>query len=204
MEFKWIIFDIGRVLVELSENQSLARLSSYGHRAEPGLINKIGQTKTYDLYERGEMDCEQFFESCRDLLSLESLKRNEFEDTWNAFLGPAVSGIDQLLQKIKSRGLRIGTLSNTNPLHLDQLIKDYPLFQYFDDICASHHSGARKPEKEIYQFLQKKLGISFQEMIFFDDKTENIEAAKALGIDAYQVQESSEEIEKYLEGVGAL
>ncbi|MDY6873140.1 MAG: HAD family phosphatase [Chloroflexota bacterium] len=51
-----------------------------------------------------------------------------------------------------------------------------------DHILVSCELGLAKPEVAIYQQLRETVGVDFNEILFVDDFTKNVEAAKALGI----------------------
>lgn len=51
-----------------------------------------------------------------------------------------------------------------------------------DKIFVSYELGLLKPNKAIYQSVLEKLNAKPEEVIFIDDKRENVEAAKSLGI----------------------
>lgn len=51
-----------------------------------------------------------------------------------------------------------------------------------DHILVSAELGIAKPDPEIYQILAETLECEFENILFVDDFIENIEAAKALGI----------------------
>ena len=44
-----------------------------------------------------------------------------------------------------------------------------------------------KPDEAIYRALVEKYGLRIEECLFFDDRSENIEAARKLGMQAVQV-----------------
>ena len=62
----------------------------------------------------------------------------------------------------------------------------------FDTVVFSSMVGTEKPEAKIYELLIKELGVSPGEVIFFDDRIENVEAAKEFGINAFQVTEAKD------------
>lgn len=44
--------------------------------------------------------------------------------------------------------------------------------------------GLEKPDSKAYDLLIKTVKIAPEQIVFIDDKAENVEAAKAMGIDA--------------------
>ena len=81
---------------------------------------------------------------------------------------------------------QIGILSNLNVLDYHKLVKDLDLTK-FDHVFLSFEMEARKPEDDIYELVMQKLKINPQNILFFDDKVENIQTAKKYGWQAYQI-----------------
>ena len=60
--------------------------------------------------------------------------------------------------------------------------KNFNLEKYFNLAVFSNEIGLVKRENKIYRFVIKKLKCKPKECIFIDDKKENIERARKLGI----------------------
>lgn len=54
--------------------------------------------------------------------------------------------------------------------------------------------GIAKPDPKIYKMVIEKLGIAPEEMVFVDDLSRNIEAARKLGMHAIHFQKRDEVI----------
>lgn len=92
---------------------------------------------------------------------------------------PLLNLINELKKKYK-----IGLLSNSDAGWLDLILIKHNLKEYFDEIVSSSAVGFIKPQPEIFQIMLDRLKVKPTEIIFIDDRLKNIEAAKALGIDA--------------------
>ena len=53
--------------------------------------------------------------------------------------------------------------------------------------------GLEKPDPKAYQLLLEQLALPANEVVFIDDKEENVEAARKLGVDAI-VFESAQQV----------
>lgn len=85
-----------------------------------------------------------------------------------------------IMKSLMEQGIENALLSNafpsfSNSWRNDNLMK--PENRFF-----SFELGLVKPDLRIYEKVRKKLGIKFEEMIFIDDKIQNVEAAKSLGV----------------------
>lgn len=69
---------------------------------------------------------------------------------------------------------------------------------HFSDMCEcivySHECGVAKPDRRIYEIMLERLGLHPGEIIFLDDSPRNVEAAKALGIQAILFKNNSQAI----------
>jgi HAD superfamily hydrolase (TIGR01509 family) len=88
-----------------------------------------------------------------------------------------------IINELKDQKIRIGLLSNINDRYT-KLIRDFGFYEPFDPCLLSCEIGLEKPNKEAYEALLQAIKLSPEEIIFIDDKAENVEAAKTLGIDA--------------------
>ena len=98
--------------------------------------------------------------------------------------------VQELLREIQKTEIMTGLLSDAEKPSV-QFFYDH-IHPLFDAVVFSSMVGTEKPEKHIYKILVKELGVNPEEIIFFDDRIENVEAAKEFGIKAYQVTEANE------------
>src|SRR5690606_33688103 len=90
---------------------------------------------------------------------------------------------ESLLDQLRP-GVRTAILSNTNELHWDWVVERYPLVRRFKTAVLSHEDGAMKPEAAIYEAALEAVGARAEQCFFTDDRPDNIEGARALGIQA--------------------
>lgn len=101
---------------------------------------------------------------------------------YERFLRP-VAGAREVLGKLRARGLRIGVLSNTLP-SIDRTLEAAGLDDLVDVAVASCTVGAHKPEAGAFLAALERLGLPAAAVLFVDDRAENVEAARALGMPA--------------------
>jgi putative hydrolase of the HAD superfamily len=87
---------------------------------------------------------------------------------------------------LKQRGLLTAILSNMGDNVLASVERAFDWIHRFDVLVWSYQLGVAKPDQAIYLHTLAKLGIQPEETLFIDDKLENIEAARALGMVAMQ------------------
>ncbi len=70
----------------------------------------------------------------------------------------------------------------------------------FDDVIISADINAYKPDKKFYDTLIERAGVKPSEILFLDDRLENVEAARKCGINSEQVinHNVNQIVDKYL------
>ena len=87
----------------------------------------------------------------------------------------------KLVNELKPH-IRVALLSNSDG-QFTNLLRDCGIYEPFDPCLLSSEIGALKPDLKAYKILLSELSLSPEEVIFIDDKIENVEAAKELGLD---------------------
>lgn len=91
------------------------------------------------------------------------------------------------VHKLKEKGYGIYILSNYSQELFEKHTKDAPFISLADGIVVSYQIHITKPDEKIYRYLLDKYNLKAEECIFFDDREENTEAARKLGIEAITV-----------------
>jgi putative hydrolase of the HAD superfamily len=92
---------------------------------------------------------------------------------------PYYKDVVDFAHSLKSR-CQIGILSNLNYFSKKLIDRNYDLSK-FDHVYLSFELGMRKPDQEIYDYVQQDLGLPPENILFIDDIMENIVAAKENG-----------------------
>jgi len=87
-------------------------------------------------------------------------------------------------QNLKQHGLLTAILSNMGDSVLENMQREFDWLSNFDVLLWSFQLKMAKPDPAIYHHALEKLGTRPEETLFIDDKNVNIEAARALGINA--------------------
>lgn len=104
---------------------------------------------------------------------------------WDETLGSANTPVVEILEQFKNDDrYRIFGLTNWAAETFPIGQKKFPFFGWFEDVVVSGKIGIVKPNAEIYQCLLERNQLIAQECLFIDDRLENVEGAKKLGIEA--------------------
>ncbi len=185
---KNIIFDFGNVLFDLDLPRIGQHFQAYWGEKALAARDKLNAAKVFELYETGGLSTEEFVNDLRFAVE-PYLTEEQVINAWNSvFLGMPGERFD-MLTRLREH-YNVFLLSNINDLHA-RWIDDYMLrehgfsdfqTQFFDGVYYSHLIRLRKPDREIYEYVLADAELEPRETVFFDDLEENVEAARALGI----------------------
>ena len=143
-------------------------------------------------FEKGILTPELFRQKLRDFLGIE-VTDQEIDDAWNALLYDIPKERIEIIEKVKEN-YNIYLLSNSNEIHYDLFVRDLQLrfgYREFDELFHKAYFSfdlhLLKPNPEIYEFVMNQHGMVPEETLFIDDKPENIDAAKKLGLLTYKL-----------------
>ena len=88
-----------------------------------------------------------------------------------------------LIKDLRNKGYKVYLLSNTNEDSVNYM-KNSGLFESVDGYVLSYLENKVKPNQGIYKTLINRYNLLPEESIFIDDRLDNCETAKLLGMDA--------------------
>ncbi len=95
------------------------------------------------------------------------------------------AGMTALLSELKGKGVKLFLLSNIFIRNSNYFKNKYKFIPFFDKLYFSSDIGFLKPDPRAYQLVLTENNLEPADCIFFDDSEKNVEAARALGIEAY-------------------
>ena len=93
-------------------------------------------------------------------------------------------GVLDLLIELQEGGTRMALLSNAGP-DFASYYRHGMIGDFFEQVFTSGELGTLKPGPDIYRSLIDGLAVAPEEIVFVDNKTENVEGAEAVGIRAH-------------------
>ena len=198
---QWVIFDLGGVI--LNFKGSFARLSSALG------IDQASLEKSYyrhaDLAACGKISTAEFWKRIQqDLQPVNAAAIADYEEFWTDNF-TAIPETHALLRELSGR-YRLGIMSNTEfGVYERALRKGHIPTVPFEVVIKSCDVGIVKPDQRIYQIAQDQTGVTPGEILFIDDRPENVEAALAQGwrgilFDEANPGQSTAEIKATLDG----
>lgn len=179
---KAIVFDFGGVMTTEPNKEAVVQFLRASFKLTQAEFENINQEKRKAV-KAGKTDAEFWLQYAKE-------RHITLPPDWlhalNQVMQDAI-GVNPhmyaLVEKLKAKQYKIALLSNIDE-RLGKLIREFGLYKPFTPCLLSYEIGLEKPDLRIYQVLLKELNLPANEIIFIDDRQENIEAAKSLGFDA--------------------
>ena len=176
-----IVFDLGKVLLDFDYQRLAKNILGRCSVTLEELLGVVNQSQLLFRYETGLITSEQFFEEVKRASSFCG-EFNEFEPIFGDIFTPIPEMID-LHARLRQRGLPTYIFSNTNEMAVRHIRSKYPFFAGFTDYIFSYAHRAMKPDSRIYEVVEDKTGCAGKEILYIDDRLENIEHGRARGWD---------------------
>jgi glucose-1-phosphatase len=195
-----LLFDLGRVVINIDFNQTLACWAGHAGRPLAELSRRFGPDETFRRHETGAASDAEFFAALRQTLGVE-LSDAQFLEGWNAIFAGEMPGMNALLARAADK-LPLYAFSNTNRPHIEHFSKTFAdILGHFREIFLSSTIGLRKPDAAAYDHVVKAIGVPAERIVFFDDLAENIEGARMRGLTAVHVT-SPDDVARALTALG--
>jgi glucose-1-phosphatase len=186
-----LLFDLGRVVIDIDFTRAIACWAGHA-RCDPRLIEeRFRQDISYRRHETGEIDSTEYFAELQTTFGI-AISHDQFLEGWNAIYIGEMPGMADLLARA-ARQLPLYAFTNTNPEHeiiWSQRFK--PILANFKEIFVSSTIRLRKPDAAAYDHVVKAIGVPAARIVFFDDVIENIEGARARGLQVVHVRSTTD------------
>lgn len=184
---KAVLFDYGMVLTGPPDPSAWARMRSITGLSEDRFHQ--GYWAHRHAYDRGDLNAESFWNKAVSgetsvLLTPDQLAGLIVADVdyWSTLNPPMLAW----LQRLQQSGIPTGILSNMPDSMEVGLRARHAWIESFQHHTWSHAVNLAKPEPAIYLHAAQGLQTPAENILFIDDKQENIDAALAAGMQAVQ------------------
>jgi len=174
-----LIFDLSGVLVWTHWDRVTGLLAKLTGLVPEQVLERIRSGNAYYPFCLGEFDRDEFHRRLTQQFALDLEPPRLFE-IWQNAIEPhkEICGVmDHLIGRYR---LVIG--SNTDVLQFARSFEVQPALAHFNDTILSYEIGLAKPDPEFFSRGLEKLSTLPSECVFIDDREENVEIARTLGI----------------------
>lgn len=175
---KAVIFDIGNVLIEWQPERFFD--TEIGEERRRALFAAIDLHAMNDRVDRGENFTAVLTETAAQHPGYQA-ELAIWHDRWLDMASPAIDHSVRLMAALQDRGIPVFSLTNFGIETYALAATKYFFLRSFDRDFISGHMGVIKPDPQIYQMLESGSGLAGPELLFTDDRAENIAAAAARG-----------------------
>lgn len=192
---KNLIFDFGKVLVDYDFEEYFRKQIPDTERCR-AFVPILQNEDVQNMLDREE---KPFEEALQELIDRHKDFEHEirvFKEHYPEIVKCEMPGMRNLLCLLKKEGYRLYGLTNwCSKVHIT--MAQYEIFKLLDGQVISSEEHFIKPEPEIYERLFARFNLKPEECIFTDDRPENIEGGRALGMEGIVFQ-NAEQYEREL------
>jgi putative hydrolase of the HAD superfamily len=181
-----VLFDYGLVLSGPPDPAAKQRMKTLLAAQDDPF--RTAYWRSRHAYDLGDLNSDAYWHTVATDLGrtltpeqLTSLKSADV-DLWTQ---PNVAMIDWAAE-LQRAGILTGILSNIGDAMEQGVMARFPWMAAFNHHTFSHRLRIAKPDLEIYHHAAKGLGVPPTQILFIDDRAENIAAAETVGMHAIQ------------------
>lgn len=207
---RWILMDLGNVLIRFDHKQVSAKLWKYLGDAQPshdwpnpevihefffgrpekGISrNEELEIRTHDLeWLHGEF-CDAF--QCE-------VPFEQFRVIWDDIFAREHPEARKFIRRMQEKGISVGICSNTNESHWAWIERKYPeLVGMVNRHFLSFRFQSRKPSTEFFDAICRQTHVPPWHHVLVDDLPENVAGAKLAGMRAVQYEGNYQDLERW-------
>jgi FMN phosphatase YigB (HAD superfamily) len=188
-EQQWFLFDLGNTVLKLAYERVLGAICTEASISRDELVDLLEEAGGYRDMERGATTFWEFYEFLCDRAGYRGSIR-DFHNIWSDFFDGPMPGIEEVLERVREQ-YRVAFLSNSNEVHSELIPRQFSgLFERDDRFIFSHRFRVAKPDPEIFRRALEVIGALPHHAVLIDDLIENVIAARAVGMRAFQFRDS--------------
>ncbi len=186
MKISAVLFDYGMVLSNAPEPEDWRRLEHVLDADQEQF--ETAYWKYRDAYDRGTLSATTYWETVAHDLGkpIDAATLRALIDADTIVWTQPNLAMMEWAASLKRAGVKTGILSNIGDAMEAGVLARFPALTEFAHHTFSHRLGIAKPDAAIYRHAADGLGVPVGEILFVDDKEENILAARSAGMVAVQ------------------
>lgn len=173
------MFDVGRVLVQWDLRCLFAKLIDDPAELDWFVANVVSEA-WHHQHDEGRPLAEMLPERIARFPRYERHIR-AYASRFNETIPGPVPGTHELVRRLHACGVPLFGLTNFGDEFWAMFRPTEPLFDLFTDVVVSGTEKCAKPDPAIYAIAEGRFGHPPAELLFIDDKPENIAAAELRG-----------------------
>jgi glucose-1-phosphatase len=179
-----VLFDLGGVLAGFGGVERMGELSRISDAEE--IWRRWLGCPWVRRFESGGCSAEAFADGVVADWEL-SVSGPEFLAEFRSWLTGPFPGAEDLVAQTRAHAVT-ACFSNTNSVHWEAGGSGWELMGHFDRTFLSFQLGRRKPDAEAFLAVAEDLGVEPGRILFLDDNSINVEAARQVGYRAERTE----------------
>ncbi len=185
MRIKCLASDLGNVIIDFDRNRMIRQFADILNFSPDKVLDMFLRSGLARQYETGNISTDDFLQEVSKMTNGE-ISYQDFMKIWSGSFTLIKDYFDFLLS-VKDK-VKLIMVSNTNELHYGYIKQNFPEIMIFDAYFLSYEMHSMKPDAEYYQHFIRESGFKSDEILFIDDKKENIKTAESIGLNTIQYQ----------------
>ena len=188
-DIRFVYFDLGNVIVNFDHNLACKNIGKVVGLPADAVRSIVFDSGLELDYERGELSddevCEKFCDAAGVRVATDDLLF-ALSDIFQLN-----SGVLSIITQLRVSNVQLGVLSNTCSAHWNHCWDRYTILRNaFSKYALSFELGCLKPDAEIYEKSLQLAGVPAEQIVFIDDRLENVAGAEAAGWTAIQFHDA--------------
>ena len=183
-QIKAITFDIGNVLVHWDPRRAYAPFFQGRNEELEYFLTKVCSLEWHTRHDLG-VPFQENIRLLQDKFPDYATLIGIYEQEWdNMFDGP-IQGTVDLLHRLSDLNYPLYALTNFAADKFEDFRQKHDFMALFQDCIISGEEKITKPDSRIYHILLERTSIPKEQMLFIDDRMENIRAAAKAGMQTH-------------------
>ncbi len=174
-----VAFDLGKVLVDFDYRISAGKIAARGKMPAAEVREFIDHSPLLYRFETGRLTNEEFYQAVCEATGFQG-SFPEFSQYFADIFWP-IEPMVAWHDRLRAQDIPTYIFSNTNELAVNHIRRSFPFFSHFTGYIYSYRQGAMKPDPKIYAALERLAGKHGPEILYLDDRQENIEGGRQCG-----------------------
>ncbi len=180
---KAVLWDLGGVLLDWDPRHLYRKLFGADVAAMDDFLAHVCSPAWHAQQDLGRATAE----ACAELAA-EHPGQAEMINAWaernEEMVAGAIDGSVEVLAGLRAGGVTCYALSNMEKESWQRRLQLYDFLSWFDGWFISSFEGVMKPDPQYFRGALARFGLVPGDCLFIDDRAQNIEAARSLGIPA--------------------
>lgn len=190
-----VLLDLGNVVIGVDFRQVFRAWATSADVSEEIFFERWRIDSAYEALETGKIDFASYTEHLAQTLEID-MPLDAWRDGWNAIFTQPYDDVIDRLPAVKAR-YRLFAFTNTNDTHTLYWQEHFPAgVAAFEEVFISSHIGHRKPYVQSYHHVCDAMGVTPDAVVFLDDNQDNIDGARAAGLQAIHTPRQQDVVEQ--------